>query len=234
MLNSLLNSLSSTPHEAHVWHTSLLASPEVLPQLQAALSQDERARAARFKFERDRQRYECAHAALRIVLARYAHYAPNELQFGANAFGKPHLTNAVGLHFNLSHSHDAAVIAVAHTEIGIDIEAVRPLDDLLNMAQQFFCADEAEALQQLPPAAQTQAFYRIWTRKEAYLKAIGTGLSTNLNEIRVPVGEQAQVGVWEPLTARLHVRELEAPLPYVCALVAGTVVQSVRRFTFAH
>ncbi len=191
--------------------------------LQNVLSPDERMRAARFTFDRDQRRFVVAHGVLRHILAGYVGHAPSKLQFGTNPYGKPHLVGSPSLRFNLSHSHDVAMIAIARAEVGIDVEAVRPIDDLLNIAQQFFLADEVEGLRRLPTEAQPPAFYRIWTRKEAYLKAIGTGLNTRLDGVRVGVGEQA-LGVWEPLelNARFHAQELVVTPPYVCALVADS------------
>jgi 4'-phosphopantetheinyl transferase len=221
--------------EAHVWHASLIASPEAMQSFHEALSGEELARAGRFKFDRDRDRYIAAHGVLRQVLARYVGCTPGELRFGANRFGKPHLANASGLHFNLSHSQDVAVVAIASAktgELGVDVEAVRPLDDLMKIAQQFFRADEAEALQRLPVTAQPLAFYRIWTRKEAYLKATGTGLSMNLDEVRVQVSEHLQTDVWEQLTQHIHVSVLTTPSAYVCALAASTAVQKVQKTLF--
>ncbi len=240
----LVYSLKLTPHtlpkhlapdETHVWQTTLTASSEVVSLLQQTLSPDEQARAAGFKFDRDRHRYRVAHGVMRHILANYVNCAPSEFQFETNAYGKPHLagpSNATHLRFNLSHSHDVAVIAIAHDEVGIDIEQMRPLDDLLKIARQFFLADEAEALQRLPPEVQLPAFYRVWTRKEAYLKAIGTGLTTRLDGIHVRPSERMSVGIWEPLDERFHAQELDAPPPYVCALVAGVVVKRVCRFSF--
>jgi 4'-phosphopantetheinyl transferase len=196
----------------------------------ATLSEEELARAARFQFDRDRHRYIVAHGALRQLLARYVGCTPGELRFGTNRYGKPHLGNASGLRFNLSHTEDVAVIAIASAEageIGIDVEAVRPLDGMLKIAQQFFRADEAEALHRLPDAAQPLAFYRIWTRKEAYLKAIGTGLSTSLDEVRVKVSEHLPLDSWEPLTQHIHVRFLSTLPAYVCALATSMAVQKV-------
>ena len=94
--------------------------------------------------------------------------------------------------------------------------------------------DEAEALRQLPTPMQPSAFFRAWVRKEAYLKATGAGLSNGLDAIRVPIGPQAGIGMWEPLDAHWHVQELPAPSPYVCALATDMAVQRMKIFSFEH
>ena len=224
----MLTPLSS--NEAHVWQATL----DQINAAQQLLSPDELARAARFKFERDQQRYITAHAMLRRILAGYANCAPAELRFEINAFGKPHLVGIAGIHFNLSHSQDVVVVAVANVAVGVDVEHIRPLPDLLDMAQHFFRADETETLRQLSPDLQPSAFFRAWVRKEAYLKATGAGLSSGLDAIRVHIGPQAGIGVWEPLDARWQVQELPALPLHVCALATDISVQRVKTFSFEH
>lgn len=147
------------------------------------LSADEQARAARFVFDRDRARYIAGRAALRRVLGRCLDLAPREIRFRYGAFGRPLVA---GLSFNLSHTGDFAALVVTPVPdlpLGIDIETVGPIE--MAVAEANFAAPEIATLRAMPDAVQQAAFYRCWTRKEAYLKAVGTGLSTDLSSFCV-------------------------------------------------
>ncbi|MEQ1804968.1 MAG: 4'-phosphopantetheinyl transferase superfamily protein [Burkholderiaceae bacterium] len=149
-------------------------SPAMLSWLSAA----ERAKASRFVFGRDRRRYEAAHTMLRQLLAPRTGVAPQDLQFFEGPFGKPAPCPPCECVFNLSHSEDdAAVLIAAQGEIGVDIEALRSMPDAQDLAQRNFSAEECSALGDIDPALSDQAFLTGWTRKEACLKAIGSGLS---------------------------------------------------------
>ena len=127
-------------------------------------------------FEEHRQRFVAARGALRETLAKYAGCEPGRLEFQYGAAGKPALASG-DLHFNLSHSRGLALYAVARgREVGVDIEKVRREAALQLIAARFFPPEEAEALRALPPAERVEAFFRLWTRKEAYIKARGEGL----------------------------------------------------------
>lgn len=164
----------------HVWRVSLATCP---PDARALLSADERERAGRFHFARDRDRFTAARAALRRVLGDYLERAPDALTFAYSSHGKPSID---GLAFNVSHSNELALIAVTRgREVGIDIEWHRPDVDLPSVARSSFSDTEQRALFALPPAEQLDAFYRIWTRKESYIKAHGDGLSLPLDSFSV-------------------------------------------------
>ncbi len=141
------------------------------------LDDQERARAARFVFERDRRRFVAAHAGLRRLLGQRTGQAPQALRFELGAYGKPRLRGAARCAFNLSHSGDLALVALAGDgEIGVDLECVKPLRDADALVRQ--CLSERERLQfhAMPESDRDLAFLRAWTRKEACLKALGTGL----------------------------------------------------------
>jgi 4'-phosphopantetheinyl transferase len=151
----------------------------LLPKLLAA---EELARADRFRFARDRAYYISRHAALRLVIARYLGAAPASLLFADEAHGRPVLAHsASGLHFNLSHSGDFALLAVSTSAVGVDIEQTRTIPDLLQVARHHFAPLEVENLSRLARDQQLFGFYTIWTRKEAFVKAIGHGLSYPLD-----------------------------------------------------
>lgn len=152
------------------------------------LSSDEQARAARFRYERDRRRFIVGRGRLRAILGAYLGVAARRIGFGYNAFGKPRLAGAGEpcLHFNLSHSGGVAVLAVSdHYQLGIDIEQIKPLRE--DIAGHFFSSAECAALGEYRGAAYLPAFYRCWTRKEAFVKAHGAGLSLPLDSFDVTI-----------------------------------------------
>jgi 4'-phosphopantetheinyl transferase len=160
-------------------------------ELEQTLSEDERERARRLRFERDRRRFVVARGTLRGLLARYTALDPAALRFQYGRRGKPALAaelNATGLRFNLSHSHELALYAVARgRELGIDVEQRRPDRAEAGIAERFFSPRELEALRALPTERWTEAFFTCWTRKEAYIKAKGAGFGIALDQFDVTV-----------------------------------------------
>jgi 4'-phosphopantetheinyl transferase len=174
--------------DVHVWSAALDVGPEFVGACAAILIEDERERAARFRFEKDRTHFIVARATLRKILARYLATEPTAIAFAAGAYGKPALATAGQgwLQFNLSHSGGWALYALARRRaVGVDIEAVRPMADAERVAERFFSLCEREDLRRLPKADRTEGFFRCWTRKEAYIKAIGHGLSMPLDKFDV-------------------------------------------------
>lgn len=174
------------PSEVHVWAVSLLGGASPWEGLLAA---SERERAAKFRFAEHQRRYQIGHGALRAILAGYLGTDPRAIEFTHGPRGKPYLAGA-GPSFNLSHSGKLALIAVAAVEIGVDLEKVRHLESLTPIARRHFSPAEFSALDALPEAARPLAFYRCWTRKEAYIKALGVGLAMPLDTFDVSLGEQ--------------------------------------------
>ncbi|HKP36653.1 MAG TPA: 4'-phosphopantetheinyl transferase superfamily protein [Pyrinomonadaceae bacterium] len=173
-------------NETHIWKIDLRC--ESTGEMNASLSPDEHDRAARFHFERDRQRFRIARASLRMILSRYLNLAPEDLVFATTEYGKPFLTNpqAAGLIFNLSHSQDFALLAVTRErEVGIDIEFMRSDFATSDVAEHFFSVAEVYTFSGLDPDLRTLAFFNCWTRKEAYIKARGEGLSMPLDSFDV-------------------------------------------------
>jgi 4'-phosphopantetheinyl transferase len=170
--------------EVHCWSVPLDASPH----LPATLSQDERDRCARFRFERDGRRFGVAHGALRGLLGSYLEIPPERVRFAANEFGRPELGPEFGgrLKFNLSHSGDLALIAIAeHADVGVDVEVIRPSADYDDIARHFFSPDEIRQLNETPSRLRPEAFLMRWTQMEAYVKARGEGLGTPLTSFSV-------------------------------------------------
>jgi phosphopantetheinyl transferase len=159
----------------YVWHAAFeAASDEAAAAMTALLDAEERHRAAHFHFERHRHRFIAAHAFLRSVLAWHTGRDPAEIVFTRTARGKP-LAPAIGLHFNLSHSHNAFVCAVAQQSVGVDIEHLRPMRDALMLARRFFSAAEVEALVGLEPDRLPLCFFSCWTRKGSLRQGHGRG-----------------------------------------------------------
>jgi 4'-phosphopantetheinyl transferase len=192
---------------------------------QEVLSDDERARAARFRFERHCRRYLAAHIALHEILRRYIGSSPARLSFELGANGKPRLMPAFAcaLEFNLSHSNEMALIAVSQgRELGVDIEHVRQTFEFQEVAERFFTTKEVAALRGLPQALQRQAFFKCWTSKEAFLKAKGTGLSGALDEVEISLTNNQHVRIAAAVPG-WWLCELSPITDYEAALVgAGT------------
>jgi 4'-phosphopantetheinyl transferase len=171
-----------------VWKCWLGEDLDVEP-LCALLSPDELERAARFVFTRDRRRFIAARAALRSILGERLGEAPSRLRFDYGPQGKPALASAwqeSGIQFNLAHSGDWALVALAcNKRVGVDLEQIRPLVEGREIARRHFSPRETADLWSLPLELQEEAFFRCWTRKEAYLKALGCGLSLALDAFDV-------------------------------------------------
>lgn len=174
------------PDEIHVWHASLEMPDAALAPAQATLDQHELARAERLRSPHDRRRFVAAHGALRAILAGYLGGQPNALRFQNGPRGKPHLLDEPSLRFNLSHSGECALVAVAwEREVGIDIEQIRPERAGMAIAERFFSPYEAAILRGLPDGERIAAFFRCWTRKESYIKARGDGFGLPLDAFDV-------------------------------------------------
>lgn len=192
---------SVSPADVDIWRIGLGPDPALRSSLRSNLSQNERGRAERFVFAEDRDRFIIAHGALRAILGRYLRTHPTDIAFGETNYGKPFLEancgrDADSLRFNLSHSGDQALCAVTRSrEIGVDIEQVREDFDVYEIADRFFSPGEVAALRALPQASLREGFFTCWTRKEAYIKARGEGLSMPLDrfEVSVAPGSEARL-----------------------------------------
>ncbi|MGF1630368.1 MAG: 4'-phosphopantetheinyl transferase family protein [Kiloniellaceae bacterium] len=177
--------LTKLGEEVHLWLFALTATDTGGGSDAELLSSDEAARAARFRRDRDRQRFTKGRATMRRILASYLGANPAALGFAYGAAGKPELDGLQadgGLRFNLSHSEDLALLAVTRgRHLGVDLECIRAARDLSAIARRFFAPAEAAALAGFAPPLYEQAFFAIWARKEALLKAFGAGLSLPLH-----------------------------------------------------
>ena len=173
--------------EVHAWAFSLDGDADTLARCAALLSADESARAARFVFPQLRDRFTVAHAVMRSLLARYAGLDPSAIAFVESREGKPALAGVRGVSFNLSHSHDRALLAVGDgRDVGADVEQARAEVDILGISGAYFHRSELEAIRSgASPDAQRERFFRYWVAKEAVLKAEGCGLGFPLDKFEV-------------------------------------------------
>jgi 4'-phosphopantetheinyl transferase len=176
-----------SPNKVDVWVCQLDQLDSQHPVFLSQLSEDEMARAGRFKFAIHRNRFIRSHGFMRSVLARYLHIPQVAIEYYKGEQGKPYLSNNA-LQFNLSHSENLAILAVTHkAAVGIDIEYNHRTTDWQGISQRFFTTSEQEALFSLSIEQQERAFFDLWTRKEAYMKVLGTGLFLSPTEFSLSV-----------------------------------------------
>ncbi|HEY0080425.1 MAG TPA: 4'-phosphopantetheinyl transferase superfamily protein [Pyrinomonadaceae bacterium] len=214
--------------EVHVWRASLEQKASAVAEFRRLLAEDERRRADRFHFTRDREHFVVARGILRTLLARYLDRRPERLRFIYSAFGKPSLeeeaAGAPVLRFNVSHSKDLALYAFTRgREIGVDIEHIRDDVEGEDIAERFFSPAEVGVLRSLPSDARPRAFFDCWTRKEAYIKAHGEGLSLPLDGFDVTLSPNQPAALLatrhDPTQAtRWSLRELSPSEGYAAAL----------------
>jgi 4'-phosphopantetheinyl transferase len=187
------------PDEVHIWRACLKPDAAAVQASFDTLTPAERQRADKFYFARDRERFIVGRGVLRRILSRYLNILPNQIRFSYNQFGKPALSaeaDASQLRFNMSHSHELALYALARgREIGVDIEYARDDFASLEIAERFFAPKEIAMLRAVPASDLTASFFNCWTRKEAFIKALGEGLSHPLDRFSVSLkpGEPASL-----------------------------------------
>ena len=220
------------PKDVHIWRVSLNQPRPTIEKLQQILSQDEQARGHRFHFEKDRQHFVVARASLRTLLARYLKSAPTDIQFTYARHGKPELPTSFSrgqpLHFNLSHSGNFALYAFTYVgEIGVDLEQIRPEFTGDDIARRFFSENEIASLTRIPAELRHEAFFNCWTRKEAFIKAKGIGLSLALDQFDVSLTPNEPTALlrtrWDEHEAsRWSLKEINVDPGYAAAVaVAG-------------
>ena len=190
-----MNNITLPPHEVHVWRASLNTSLTHIQSLQQTLSPDEITRANRFHFEHHRHHFIVARGTLRTLLSHYLNIPPKQLNFRYNTYGKPTLElPSTTLNFNISHSHELALFAFSYNrELGVDVEFMNTNIEYDELARHTFSPHEATIVTALSGEAKRQGFFNCWTRKEAYIKARGMGVSLDLTSFDVSLkpGEPA-------------------------------------------
>jgi 4'-phosphopantetheinyl transferase len=215
-------------NEIHIWRAALSVDQTLLGRLQSTLADDEKTRAARFIFERDRDRFIAARGILRDLLGSYLHCRPQDIKFAYGPRGKPVVANRnrpIAVRFNLSHSQGLAAIAIArHREVGIDIELLRPDFAGEEIAKRYFSVHEIDELNRLPEESRTEGFFLCWTRKEAYIKARGDGLHVPLDSFSVSLSPERLPTLSSPDESRWSIESfvpsLDSEPRYAAAVVA--------------
>ncbi|WP_395664326.1 4'-phosphopantetheinyl transferase family protein [Methylocella sp.] len=208
-----------------LWLVDVAPDPTVLRAAAAVTSEEELARAERFFRLEDKARFLIARATLRRLLGRRLGRRPSDFDFAATAHGRPYLAHRPELSFNVSHSGSHALVALSDGRpVGVDIEAARDLPDALDLSGLFFHEAEHRAIASRPDATERlAAFYRVWTAKEAVLKALGLGIAGHLKNFEIalePSGPRL-ARIESPLAAalaRASVLPVEAPPGYAAAL----------------
>jgi 4'-phosphopantetheinyl transferase len=222
------SSLKVANTKVHVWHASLLQPEEDVRKLEAALSEDERQRAERFRFQEHRRSFIVGRGILRNLLSRYTGIQPDQIMFQYNTAGKPSLAkgNTIPeIHFNLSHSGQLALYAFSWGgPVGIDVERIRPMEEMDHVAEMNFSTGEYKKFQGVSQQDRLRAFYNCWTRKEAFIKAVGDGMSFPMKEFEVslePDMPAKLLSVWGSLEEanRWSLHEITSRDGYAAALV---------------
>lgn len=233
--------LPLTPGTIHIWQADLELSPKQINQLQTTLSLEEAQRAARFKFAHLQQRFIAAKGILRILLGKYLNKSPESILFSYGSHGKPELNTQLfqtsSLHFNQSDSMTFALYAFTKASpIGVDIERIREDIEALSLAERFFSPNETVALKNQSPQQQIPAFFRIWTRKEAFIKAVGEGLSFPLHEFEVNLDEESakllSIRASAEAAAQWTLLTLNPGINYIGAVAVEAKINQIKLFNY--
>ena len=183
--------LVGTKEEVYIYVQTLPIADELLSTLYRVLNQEEQQRVARYHFDRDRTRFIVARGLLRYLLSAYLNKTAEDILFQYGPQGKPTVADS-SVQFNVSHSDDRVLIGIGyHHPIGVDVEHMTRSIEVDSIATRFFTVNEARQIHALSGVAQRRAFFNVWTRKEALLKTIGSGLSLSLQACEVSVGDEA-------------------------------------------
>ena len=219
--------------EIHIWRARLNVAAEVLDRLGSTLAHDEKARAQRFRFSRDRDHFIACRGILRELLGGYLRVSPVAIEFSYAAYGKPAYCSRDStspIRFNLSHSGDQAVLAFCrNSEIGIDLESIQTEFGGEEIAARYFSAPELAELRALPEAVKPEGFFLCWTRKEAYLKARGLGLQLPLDSFSVSLTPGRPESLQSEDSDRWNLHSFRSAPDFVAAVVYERV-QEGREF----
>jgi 4'-phosphopantetheinyl transferase len=207
----------------HVWRATLDCEAAVLRRLETTLAPDEKSRAARFIFARDRNHFIAARAILRTLLGAYLQRPPSDVEFLYGPQNKPSIhsnSSEAPIHFNLSHSHGLAVYAFGQRrEVGIDLEMIQPAFAGEEIAKRFFSSQELAELRSLPSQLRADGFFLCWTRKEAYVKARGAGMGIPLDSFDVSLTPGKPAELRSTDSDRWSLQPLQPGYGYVGAVV---------------
>ena len=223
--------------EVHVWRLELTQPDDIVEEFRSTLQEAEVDRANRFHFEKHRRAFVVGRGFLRYLIGQYLGTKPEELSFSYGLYGKPALDGELResrLRFNMSHSHELALYGITvDCELGVDVEHVRADFASDEIAHRFFSSLETETLIALPPEERVAAFFRCWTRKEAFIKATGKGLSQQLDDFDVtlaPGVEAELLRVCEGDVSRWSLRDINVGQDYAAALAVEAPILRIRHF----
>lgn len=186
-------------NEVHVWAVDLDAITLTENFFCSSLSHEEKTRRDKLVFERDRKRFALAREIQRRILSHYISVKPESVEYNYNKYGKPEIRSHIKVGFNISHSDGMLLFAIAsNRQVGIDIEKIKDIKDILLIAESYFSDIEIKELKNLPDRVKTDAFFTCWTRKEAFIKAIGKGLSYSLKDFSVSVSPASKPELIHP------------------------------------
>lgn len=228
--------LALTAEEVHVWRAWLDQEPSTVQAFLEVLSPDERVRAGKYHFRRDFEHFVVARGMLRDIISRYVNVSSRKIQFLYDQYGKPRLSSCdPPLCFNLSHAKGVALYAISQVNaVGVDIEYARESFSGDEIAERFFSANEVATLRALPSDLRTAAFFNCWTRKEAYIKARGQGLSHPLDRFTVSIvpGQPVRLLMAEDPeeTSRWTLMELSAGADHIASLAVEGKVRTLRQW----
>jgi 4'-phosphopantetheinyl transferase len=231
--HSVAGEVRLPPNEVHIWSAGLRVEGAAFCACWDVLSPEESRRASSYRFAKDRREFVVTRAVLRQILAHYTGESAADLCFDSSSSGKPVLRGRQGLHFSVSHSSDLALLAVARNPVGIDVEQMRSGILWQTAVGHYLSPREQSYVQTLPVAARTGALYRCWTRKEAVLKALGTGLLYPPQQVS-GLPESKKSCVVSLLERRWVVRQVPAPQSYAAAVAIEDSGQRIqwRRWKF--
>ena len=222
------NAFAITSFELHVWTVRMPTDLATISLCRETLSPQERARAAEMVHAPTRTSHVVMRSAARLLLSRYLRLPPDHIRISAGSNGKPTIQGPLG--FNIGHSGVIGLVAFAlGCEVGVDVEVARPFEDMEALTTRFFCVEEAEEIRRVSSVDRPMAFYRCWTRKEAYVKALGSGLSTPLDSFRVSIAADEPVRFMRlpEGSSAWSLYDLEVEEGYVAALAHPGAARSV-------
>ena len=230
-----MSQYSLEPGEVHVWRLELVQPDDVLDTFWTTLEADETQRANRFHFEKHRRAFVVGRGFLRDVLSDYVNAKPESLRFSYGAYGKPALNGEhknARLRFNMSHSHNLALLAITEdNQIGVDVEYMRADFASADIAQRFFSRAEVATFNSLADEERVAAFFRCWTRKEAFIKATGKGLSQSLDgfDVTLAPGVAAELlRVDQEDATRWFLSDIDVGSEYAAALAVEGRVSKIK------
>ena len=220
--------------EAHIWRADLDLDECFQGSFLKLLSPDEKKRARKFRFAKDSRNFIAARGILRLLIGKYLETNPAEITFQYSEFGKPGIANNDSLRFNISHSQNIALFAFTKFfNIGIDVEFVNPNIEVKEIAARFFSTNEVKNLLALPEAQQTLGFFHCWTRKEAFIKAVGEGLSFPLDQFEVSLEPDKPAKLlatdWEPnAVSEWSIYSMSPGANFVGCVAIGGLIKEIK------